>query len=282
MTKSLGFLGRSDSTLGERVTGHLSGACQLLPLTDARVRVDASDVHWCGVRLDTLAALLIEAPLIAWPQPIAEGLAGETASDTQRRGLAFRERRALHVSALRRVATRVPTANDPARAALFAQAPALALERLSIAGIPVRPWRIAPSADAQRGCARVAVTAEAGPQLACGSFALDVELGARGARAYLCVGAATFAAARVSEHLDLGREPLELARDVPTHDGELARRALDALGLEFGCVHISDHAVALVATAIELETWDRACDGRVARALADWLQLAATTKAPHR
>lgn len=66
--------------------------------------------------------------------------------------------------------------------------------------------------------------------------------------------------------LDLEARPS--ASDAPLVERELALAALAALRLDFGCVHVADGAVAHVSAAPDLDAWDLASEGRVARALA--------------
>jgi hypothetical protein len=211
---------------------------------------------------------VIEAPLASWPQPTAEARPDEPPVDHQRRGMAERERRALRVSALRLIADRVRVANDPARAAALEYSSALALDHLELARLPVRPWRVLSAASAEAGWALVPFTAAHTPAEAAAGPCHEVELGGRLARAHLCVGGAWVAASAPDATLEtrLARvtEPVAAER-------ELACAALNALGLVFGAVHVCDGAVARVAVAPDLDAWDRAHDGRVARALATWL-----------
>lgn len=219
---------------------------------------------WGGHRLDRLDALILEAPVVSWPQPRAEGRPGELGEELQRRGMALRERGALHAAALRMLAGHVRSANHPTRAAELAMSPALALERLAAAGVPLRPWRIGPIGEA--GTTRVALTAERGLAPAEGATCLTVELADSGLARHLCVGGEWLASTRA----ELG-PPLDLAQAAPSAERELALAALAALGLEFGCVVLSGGAVALVESAADLDAWDAACGGRVADALAHWL-----------
>mgnify|MGYP001156638291 CR=1 FL=1 len=262
---SSAFLPRPGSSLGERVVGFVEGECFLLDHA-ARVRIEDRSVLWNGVRLDTLSALLVEAPLVPWPQPVAEPRPGESAAELQRRGFAARERRALRVSALRLLVGRVRVANDPERAAELAYSAALALERLELAKVPVRPWRIGPEASGQAGWIVVPLAAEHGAHEARSGPCFEIELGARLARAHLCVGDTWVAAGERETALELRHA--RSSAEPPAAERELACAALAALGLDFGCVHIADGAVALVSSAPDLQAWDHVSDGRVARALA--------------
>ncbi len=148
--------------------------------------------------------------------------------------------------------------------------PALALDRLAIAGVPVRPWRVGAAESAR--VARVALTAERGlARASAGSNALSIELAASGVARHLCVGGAWLASTGPVRELAPLARPLVLAADVAGAERELAQRALTALGLDFGCVLISDGAVAFVEASTDLDAWDVASDGRVADALAQWL-----------
>ena len=270
---SSAFLCRPGSTLGARVVELLDGECTLLAPA-ARVRIDDRSVLWNGTRLDGLALLLVEEPLVPWPQPTAEPRAGEPLAELQRRGYAARERRALHVSALRLLARETRVVNDPARAAQLACSAALALERLELGGVPVRRWRIASGAGAQDGWCAVPLAAEHEPaDDERGddepSPRLEVELRGRAARAHLCIDGEWIAASEPAPSL---APPLErLATDAPAAECDLACAALSALRIDFGCVYVSDGAVARVSVAPDLEGWNRASDGCVARALAELL-----------
>lgn len=269
MTLQSALLIRSGSTLGERVAASVRGECVLLDSASPRVRVDAGDVTWNGVRLDRLDACVVETPFYPWPQPIAEPRAGEPAAEMQRRGMAQRERTALHVAALRLAAKRVRFANDPTRAAELAMAPALAFERLAAAGVPVRPWRIGPTAE-QSGC-RVALNAPRGLERASAASCLDVEIGPRGVAAHFALGGEWLAATATHAELAPLARTVRLADAAPQAERELVVRALAALGLEFGAVHVADGAIAFVEAGVDLDLWDAVTEGRVATALANWL-----------
>ncbi|MCK6445307.1 MAG: hypothetical protein L6Q99_02850 [Planctomycetes bacterium] len=269
MTHQSALLIRSGSTLGERVAASVRGECVLLDTASPRVHVAGGAVTWNGVRLDRLGACIVETPFCPWPQPVAEPRAGEPAPEMQRRGMAARERTALHVAALRLAAKRVRFANDPTRAAELAMAPALALERLANAGVPVRPWRIGRTA-AQSGC-RVGLNAPRGLELASSATCLDVEVGPRGVATHFALGGEWLAA--TADHAELAplARSVRLADGAPAAERELVVRALAALGLEFGAVHVADGAIAFVEAGVDLDLWDAATDGRVATALANWL-----------
>jgi hypothetical protein len=273
---SFAFLPRPGSTLGERVAGLVTGECFLLA-PEARVRVEDRRVLWGGKRLDTLSALVLEAPPAPWPQPVAEARPGESAEEHQRRGLAARERRALRVAALRQVTDRVRVANDPGHATEFDYSAALALERLELAKLPVRPWRVLSAASAEAGWALVPFTAGHASEEAVVGPCHEVELGGRSARAHLCVGGKWIAASAPEAALETR---LARAAEPPAAERELATAALSALGLVFGAVHVCDGAVARVAVAPDLDAWDRAHDGHVARALAAWMTSTLLSSAP--
>src|SRR5262245_26418886 len=159
---SSAFLSRPGSTLGARVVGLVDGECVLLAPAE-RVRIDDRAVLWNGTRLDGLALVFVEQPLVAWPQPAAEPRAGEPAAELQRRGIAARERRALHVSALHLLARATRVANPPERAAELASSAALALERLELGGVPVCRWRIASEPRTEAGWCALPLAAEHAP-----------------------------------------------------------------------------------------------------------------------
>lgn len=274
---SSAFLSRPGSTLGERVSALVEGECFLLE-SSARVRIADRAVHWNGTRLDTLSALVVEAPLVPWPQPAAELRPGEAATELQRRGFAARERRALRVSALRVLAGRVRVANEPEHATELAYSAALALERLERAGVPVRPWRIVPAPSGAAGWSVLPLAAEHGAEEARVGPCFEVELGARSTRAHLCVGAAWVAASEPARSFEL--RFARSAAEPPAAERELACAALAALGLDFAAVHVADGAVAALSVAPDLDAWDRAADGRVARALAGWLTSPPTPPSP--
>lgn len=257
------FLSRPGSMLGPRVVGLAEGECVLLAPA-ARVRVDDRAVLWNGTKLDALSLVFVEEPLIPWPQPAAEPRAGEPVTELQRRGLAARERRALHVSALRLLARATRVVNEPERAAQLACSAALALERLELAGVSVRRWRVVSDARVQEGWCAVPLAAEHARGGAETSPRLEVELRGRPARAHLCIGGDWVASGEPAPAL----EARPSASDAPLVERELALAALAALRLDFGCVHVADGAVAHVSAAPDLDAWDLASEGRVARALA--------------
>lgn len=265
---SSAFLFRPGSMLGPRVVELARcedlGECILLAPA-ARVRIDDRAVLWNGTKLDALSLLFVEEPLVPWPQPVAEPRAGEPVTELQRRGLAARERRALHVSALRLLARETRVVNEPERAAQLACSAALALERLEFAGVPVPRWAVVSDAHAREGWCAVPLATEHAPGGAETGPRLEVELHGR-ARAHLCIGGEWVAAGEPAPAL----EPrlAQRSSDAPGRERELALAALAALGLDFGCVHVTDGAVAHVSVAPDLDAWDRASDGRVAHALA--------------
>lgn len=264
-------LGVAGSELAERVAARASVPC--LPLHDASVRVAVrgSSVQWNGVALEELSALVVERPLVAWPQPITVPQAGEAEELVQRRGIAARERRALHVSALRIAASRVPTANDPAVAADLAMVSALALERLSRAGVSVREWRVTHRDDVERGT-KLELIAENGPRAWTRGAALAIDADPSRTSANLVIGG-QWVAAGANALAALSTLRFEAA----AAERELASKALEALGLVFGCVHVCEGAVAFVDAAVDLRAWEHASDGRVSAALADWLARASRT-----
>jgi len=254
--------------LGERVAARTDGRCTVLSAVNPQVIVAAQRVRWNGVELTGLDALIVEAPWISWPQPIAEGRAGEPAVDMQRRGIAQRERRALHVAALRIARSRIRVINDPERAADLAMCSALALERLAAAGVPTCRWSVVATPSQRAKIARISLTAEHGPTPRAHGAALEIDLGAGEVTRHLCIADEWIASAKcASLHAPL---PNAIDTDPPSH-AELAQRALAQLGLEIGCVHVANGAVAFVDAAADLQAWDLASDGRVAGALANWL-----------
>lgn len=266
---SVAVLAASGSDLATRVAARLGAECRVLALDEARVSIHGDALRWNGVALDELAAFALETPLIPWPQPIAEGQPGELESDVQRRAIARRERRALHVSALRIAAQRKPVANDPTRAADLALSSALALERLSRAGVALREWRVR-HAPAAEGRTRWSLNAERGLRLAQDEIALDVDAPISETARHLALGGAWIASCPGG-----AAAPSALRFDASAGDRDLVLRALDALGLVFGCVHVCNGAVAAVDAAVGLRDWDHASDHRVSAALADWLTRAA-------
>jgi hypothetical protein len=278
------FLARPGSPLAERVALRSKSDCSILDGADPRVVVDGERVLWNETELDGVSALIVESPWIAWPQPVAEGRDGESVEALQRRGIAQRERRALHVSALRIVARRARIANEPALAADLAMTAALALERLAVSRVPVCEWRVVADAHVRPGSARVALTAETGLRPADGAQALEIDAAAASTRRQLCIGGQWIAAATGCPelHSSLRSSPMSAARicnETPEADRELAQRALDALGLVFGCVHVANGAVAFVDAAVDLSAWDSATNGQVSAALATWLSGASKTGA---
>lgn len=267
---SSAFLSRPGSTLGSRVVELAEGECILLAPA-ARVRIDDRAVLWNGTKLDALSLLFVEEPLVPWPQPVADPRAGESVTELQRRGLAARERRALHASALRLLAREIRVVNEPERAAQLACSAALALERLELAGVPVGRWRVATDtsdtsdARARDGWCAVPLAAEHVPGGAETGPRLEVELRGRPARAHLCIGGEWVVAGEPAPAL----EPhfAQRSSDAPVPERELALAALGALGIDFGCVHVADGAVVHVSVAPDLDAWDRASDGRVLNAL---------------
>lgn len=273
---SFAFLSRPESTLGERVVALVEDECFLLAPA-ARVRVEDRAVLWNGTRLDTLAALLVEAPLVPWPQPAGEPRAGEPGVELQRRSFAARERRALHVSALRLLAGRVRVHNEPERAIELACSAALALERLELARLSVSPWRLRPAPSGEARWSVIPLAAEHGAAEARLGPCFEVELVAP-AQAHLCIGGEWVAASEREPTLE--PRVARASGEPPAAERELACAALAALGLDFGLVHVCAGAVARVSVAPDLDAWDRASGGRVAQALAALLTSPRTAPLP--
>lgn len=267
-------LGVAGSELAERVAARSSLPCLQISADSARarVRVRGASVRWNEVALDELSALVVEAPWIPWPQPITVPQAGETAELVQRRGIAARERRALHVSALRIAARRVPTANDPTVAADLAMASALALERLAQAGVAVREWSVTQRPRSELGL-NLQLIAEDGPRAWTRGAALCVDADPARTTSHLAVGEKWIASCAGG-----AAAPTDLRFEAAGADRELALKALEALGLVFACVHVCEGAVAFVDSAANLRAWEHASDGRVSAALAEWLARASRTR----
>lgn len=234
------------------------------PLAGRPVTIAPGRIAWDGADLLAARALFVETPLFPWPQaPLA---AREFPSLSP---AAEREARALALSALLAAAARVRCVNPPA-ARHLAAAPALALDLLGAAGVPVAPWRIAPAPadeDAPDGwivgdvAGRVRWHEPGRP--APGEPALLARPDGPLAELLVC-GAGVVAARREGE-------PIEPSA-VPAAVGALACRAARELELPVAEVVVAcapdGPCVLRLEAGPDLAAWDAASGGRVAEVLA--------------
>lgn len=274
--------GRIARRLGEAGVATRLG-CLDAPLSGAAVTVRAGGVSWEGAELLEAGAVWVEAPLFPWPQslpPPDPPPAGLTPQDWAVRQ---REARALAGAALFCAAEARPVVNHPLSAHLAAS-PAIALDRLARAGLPVHPWRLgaaapgtAPALDAAgrdrwHAPSRPPAGATA---LMPAPFAGPVEslLVVGGRLAARSVFADAAAWARGEAHPALAAA----AADPAARD--LAAGAASALALDLAAVSLHAGAVLLCEAAPDLAAWDEAAAGAVAAAIAELLLTRASAPA---
>ncbi len=279
----LAYLGLDESGFGPRVVEAAKTrgmTCVSLsldaPLLNRPVTVGPGEVVWEGTDLLGVGAIVVEAPLFAWPQPqMPEVLAFEPPVPPSRIS-PEREARALATSALW-IASEGRLVWNPPGAARLAASPAIALDRLDHAGLPVHSWRLEPLAGSiQAGCIvldgagrdrwhRPATPAPGEPALV-----LDPIRG------------------EILELLVVGGE-LALARDrrpeeVPPEAAALAVRAAQSLDLAIAAVSITgapgSPEVVMVEAGPALAEWDTCLGGRLAPLLLERLEAAARGAQP--
>lgn len=264
------------SPFGEALATRLAGEVHLID--DARhpagqpLTVAGGSVRWGGIELTRAAAVLVEAPLFAWPQ--APGGAGE------------REARSLALSALLALDGRTRLVNPASTFALAAE-PLVALDLLAARGVEVHPWELEgarPEGRSERvwldplgRCRGYAPRApEPGepawsPLSTSGPLIECLVVGARVVGAARHADLAAFAAAAA------GGELLEAER-VPAPLAVRARDAARALGLDLAAALLAPGgALVALAAAPDLAAWDARLDGAVCAALAEHLQAIPAT-----
>ena len=256
----------------------LDAPLQGLPVT---VRPDA--VHWEGVDLLDADALFVERPIYAWPQ--AQRAAGHASSpDLAALVAAEREARALGLSALLTAASGRAVANRP-EAARIAASPAIALDALGRAGLPVQPWRLAPAPRDDRdeallldaaGRDRWHVPRQPSP----GEPAIRLQP-CQGEVLSVFVVGDTAAGALVfdDDHAWASMETEKVPGQGRFATGiELAIRAARTLDLSFAAVAIAlrETTVLWLEAGPDVVEWDTTLDGRISAALAEHLVRSAT------
>ncbi len=249
------------------------------------VRPDA--VLWEKIPLLDAVAVVVEAPLFPWPQPL--GAAPRGAGGAAPLPFAVeREARSLALSALSLVAESRPVWNRPAAAHLAASR-AVALARLETAGIPVRAWKLLPAperGDREDGIIldsvgrdrwhRPSRPSPGEPALVLGPVAGDVVsvLVAGGAAA----GGERHPSAAAWSSGSPGAPLASAAVPKPLADAAIA--AARALGLDIAAVALAGDPAAtlLVETGPDLSVWDDLLDGGLAPFLAGRLAAAALAR----
>ena len=247
------------------------------------VRSDA--VLWERIPLLEAVAVVVEAPLFPWPQPLGAAPRGAGAP------LPFaveREARSLALSALSLVAETRPVWNRPAAAHLAASR-AVALARLETAGIPVRAWKLLPAperGDREDGIVldsvgrdrwhRPSRPSPGEPSLVLGPVAGDVVsvlvAGGAAAGGERHPSAAAWSSGSPGAPLASGAIPKPFA--------DAAIAAARALGLDIAAVALAGDPAAtlLVETGPDLSAWDDLLAGRLAPFLAGRLAGAALAR----
>jgi hypothetical protein len=282
------------SPIGDSVARHLdqrgAGADLLdldAPLRGEPVTVRPGSVVWQGVDLGSAAALLVERPVFPWPQPsrISE-LLRDGMPDQDRVG-AQREARSLIASAIPAAAGMVRVVNPPV-AAHLAASPAVALDGLEGAGLAVHPWRLAPAPDGGNG--RLLLDAagrdlwhEPGTPMP-GDSAIELHPVDGVVYAVLVAGERPLAAARYPDApswVGGARATPIPPGELPTAAADLARNAVERLGIDLAAVAVTERpAVLWLDAGPDLAAWDRGAGGRVAAGLADHLIAVAGERGP--
>ena len=241
------------------------------PLRNQPVTISPGEVVWEGVDLLGAGAILVECPLFPWPQrQFPDDLRFEPTGPGARIS-PEREARSLALSAIWIASRTVPVWNPPA-AAHLAASPAVALERLAGAGLPVHPWALEPAPDAAGdGCLVMDATGRdrwhRPSRPAPGEPAIVLEP-IRG---------------EVLQLLVVGGEPVGARgrrwEDVPPEAAGLATAAARALGLQIAAVLVAAAPASSEIVAVEagpdLADWNACLDGRLAPLLLERLEAIA-------
>lgn len=288
MNRTYALLRMPGSPLGDslaRRLGERGLRAELLdldaPLRGEPVTVSPASVIWQGVDLAAAAAVLVERPVFAWPQPGGIGDLIRDGAVDQERASAEREARSLIASAIPAAAESGRVVNPPL-AAHLAASPAIALEYLDDAGLEVHPWRLAPApgdADGQllldaagRDLFHQPGRPRAGdpalePDPIPGAVLSVLVAGGEALGGLRHAGGAAWAAGEPAEPLAAG--------EIPAADGELALRAADSVGMGFAAVSVMETSgrcrVLWFDAGPDLAGWDARLDGRIAAGLADYL-----------
>ncbi len=288
MRPRFAVFGAPGSCLGPRlveIARSRGSSAALLPIEgpiDGRpVTVRGPSVVWNGVDLLACGALLLELPLFPWPQPQRLESMPLDEVESRRRVLAEREARSLALSAISVAAETRPVWNRPA-AAHLAIAPAIALDRLGDAGLPVQSWSLEPVSETcgAEGCIvldavgrecwhRPSTPGPTEPALVLEPFAGEVTsvlvIASRPAGARRFASADAWARGRPSEDAGGGASWAE----------GLAVEAAKLLELDIVAVHFAGAGgsprILLAEAGPDLAEWDAALSGALAPALVDRL-----------
>jgi hypothetical protein len=241
------------------------------PLRNEPVSIGPGAVLWQGTDLLSVGAVFVEAPLFPWPQPQMLLEIGFEHPAPGARTSPEREARSLALSALKLASMRRPVWNMP-EAAHLAACPAVALDRLALAGLAVHPWSLEPAPEEPRG-GRLVVDAAGRdrwhrpgtPPPGEPSIVLDP---VRGAQIDLLLVGGALAGARGT-----------CAGDLPAQAAELAAAAARSLALAIAAVSIDwvpgSPDILSVEAGPDLADWDTRLDGRLALLLIEKLEGAA-------
>ncbi|MEQ8763732.1 MAG: hypothetical protein RL885_07390 [Planctomycetota bacterium] len=142
------WIGRIDSPFAAALEDRLSEKSWALgrldieaPLRGDAVTVEPRAVIWQGRSLLEASAVVLETPVVAWPQPDLVTTTDRPLEEIQIAAMQEREARSLLVSSLAATSELVPVLN-PLEAMGLVGAPVAALDRLASDGVPVHPWRL--------------------------------------------------------------------------------------------------------------------------------------------
>jgi hypothetical protein len=278
VSPSLAYLGLDEFGFGRRVVEAAKArgmSCVVLsldaPLRNRPVTIGPGEVVWEGTDLLGVGAIVVESPLFPWPQPqLPEVLSFEPPVPGARIS-PEREARALATSALW-IASEGRLVWNPPGSACLAASPAIALDRLDHAGLPVHSWRLEPSAGQdQAGCVVVDCAGRdrwhrpAAPAPGEPALVLDPT---EGEILDLLVVGGRLAGARGHR-----------SEDVPPEAADLAARAAQSLNLAIAAVSIAGPSgspeVLMVEAGPGLAEWDTRLGGRLAPLLIERLEAAA-------
>lgn len=276
---TIALVGGKGSRLLAGIAASLRSECVEIDLSSAlrggELSLDEGRLVWDGFDLFQARAVFLERPPFAWPQA---GLAGQSLS-----ARAEREARALTVSALHALADAVRVVDAPAVAHL-AVAPLAALGACAEAGLAVRPWGLALNGERSDTALRLD-PAGCDPWLA--PRALEAAEAAWSPEPFdgpvlslLAVGEEVVGARRYgsAESWERGSSAGLLPRsELEEADCAAALAAARALQLSWLQVDlragVAGPEILRVQPGLELEAWDRDCEGAAASALAALLEV---------
>jgi len=251
------------------------------PFHGEPVTVRPGTVIWQGIDLAGTAAVFVEKPVFAWPQP--RRIAGLLRDGEMDRDLVNAEREARSL-----IASAIPTAGDitrlvnPPVSRHLAASPATTLDRLQEAGVEVHPWRLGLAQDDSEERLLLDVVGrdlwhEPERPLP-GHFSIEPDRFTGEVLSVLVAGRNLLGGLRYENGLAWDRKEHSAtvaAKEVPASVAEMAIDAVETLGLGFSAVSLIEKGdrpgLLWFEAGPDLAAWDLSLEGQVATGLADYL-----------